>query len=140
MTAPDRIDATTEQGTGMILPIAKALTHVMTVYTAITREWPLSTGDALAELSDASAHLTDAVFPYDLMTEATAKAIDGWIGQLNAEAVRPTTDATEETPLADAINEEQLKKLATDTWQLLTILDRELTGLTTNQADPGLLP
>lgn len=139
MTAPDRIIATTEQGTGLVLPIAKAMSHVMTVYTAIAREWPLSARDAAAELEDAAEHLRSLHVPRGLMTSAAEQAVDGWIGELSTQtgAIRITD---EDAALTETLDVEQLKQLATDTWQLITQLDRELTGLNPNQADPGQLP
>ncbi len=139
MTAPERIPATTDEGTGLVLPIAKALTHVMTVYTAITREWPLSAEDAVAELEDAANHLRGLNIPHGLITTPTAEAIQGWIGEIQTRASSPQLEGENPT-LTETISIDELKLAATDTWQLLTQIDRELTGLNPQQTDPGGLP
>ena len=136
MTEP--IAATTDNGTGLILPITKALTHVMSVYTAIAREWPMTAADAQAELEEAKNHLAAATIPEELMTRATVIVINDWKNNLNAAA--NAIDIATEQPLAEAVSTEQLKSLATDTWQLICQLELELTGLTVGQVDPGRMP
>jgi hypothetical protein len=140
MTAPATIEAATDQGTGLILPISKALTHIMSIYTATTREWPMTVADATAELDAASGHLRDAVIPAELMTDESVTAINGWIAHLNEQLNAVRNNTNHEAQLAEALNIDELKQIASNTWQLLTNLDRELTGLEPNNTDPGRLP
>ena len=138
---PDRIEATTPAGTGLVLPIAKALTHIMTIYTALTREWPLSATDAIAELEEAMGHMRNAHIPFDIMTEDASTAVSGWQDALHARLTTLRTAlGAEDTLTAESPQVDDLKMLATDAWQLLTHLDRELTGLDASSADPGNLP
>ena len=58
-----RLLADTEYGTGLALPIAKAMSHLMIVHEATHREWPLTSKAALAELREAAGHLTGLTAP-----------------------------------------------------------------------------
>lgn len=137
MTEP--IAPTSELGTGLVLPIAKALTHLMAVHTAIDREWPLSASDAIAEIQDARDHIRAANVPEHLMTAEAVTTLAGWRAILE-DRITTSPAASEDTPLADVISIAQLHDLAASTWQLLSLLDRELTGLSPTGTDPGRLP
>lgn len=135
----EAIPATTENGTGLVLPAAKALAHVMLVHEAIGRGWAITTGDAVLDLEDAYNHIVDATIPDGLMTAEAAGAYHHWAEELTGqlEALRQAND---ETPVAEAINVDDLKQLAKNAWQLMTVLDRELTGLPIRDTDPGRIP
>ena len=135
----DTIPATTDQGTGLILPVAKALTHVMIVHSAITRDWPLAPGDAVAELQDALTHMESATLPQQLMTDDAYDTITHWRDQIRV-AINANTTITDETPLNEAVDVDVIREIARQSWQMLTAMDREFTGLTPAQAEPGRLP
>lgn len=138
--APTTIEATTEQGTGLILPIVKALTHIMAVHNAITHEWPMTTEDALAEIDDASRHMTTLMIPSELMTAESADEIERWISLLQASLIELRGDVVADQNISDSHHTEVIKLLAKQTWQLITVLERELTGLRPADTDPGRLP
>jgi len=140
MTAPDLIPATTDQGSGLLLPAMKAYSHIMTVYNAISREWPMATTDAMAELGDAADHLRTIKLPVGLMTQPTEDAVVNWIAEITGQIEGLEPPENDEAPLAEAISADDLKRMATQSWQLATQLDRELTGLNPNDTDPGQLP
>lgn len=139
MTAPTPLAATTEQGSGLILPIAKALAHITSVYTAIVRDWPMSIADASAELDDALVHFQNAKVPHGLMTAEATSAIDIWREVLQ-ERIHTLQDSMDLDAQVQTLDTEPLKQLSQDTWQLLVNLDLELTGLEPRDVDPGNLP
>lgn len=139
-TTPTPIPATTETGTGLILPIAKALNHIMSVYTAVTREWPMTTSEAIAEIDDAARHLQNLTIPRELMTEGSVEQIGDWLLLLNNSLTEIRLSIPPDENIATSVNTAVIRLLASQTWSLITILDRELTGLEVNNTDPGRLP
>lgn len=140
LATPPAIAATTELGSGLVLPIAKALTHIMAVFTAITREWPMTIEDAAAELEEANQHFRNATIPRELMTADATNAIDTWTAILLNRLGNLQANLNPDAPLAESVELLGLQSLATETWQLLVGLDRELTGLENNNVDPGRMP
>lgn len=136
---PTPIEATTDLGTGLVLPIAKALTHIMAVYNAITREWPMTIADAAAELGEATRHMQNATLPWELMTDATASDIAAWQNSISSNSRQLSGMIAQEEQLSE-LGTDSLKELARNAWQILALLDRELTGLENNQVDPGRMP
>ena len=137
---PTPIPATTENGSGLLIPITKAIGHIMAIHTALMREWPMTCAEAGAELHEAQSHLRNAVIPRELMTEDAITQIDLWINDLQDRITTMRALLNLDDPLRESTEVEPLRAFATNSWQLLTHLDRELTGLEPNNTDPGQVP
>lgn len=139
------LPATSDLGTGLTLPIAKAIGHLHLAWTALDMQWADLTAEQLhAELVEANQHLAVALHPENLLTEQANTAITNHrtaLGQRITELTRSITPNpdTKATDLPDDIKA-QIREIIPATWALLTTLDRELTGLTEAQTDPGRMP
>ena len=131
----------TANGTGLALPLAKAHSHLMLIHEAHAREWPLSARAATAELREAASHLAGLTYPRTLITAELADELDAWQAALSAAVLELGEDAPtdETTPLSEA-NRAKIPDLVEKCWALLTLVDREITGLSPTEAEPGRLP
>lgn len=134
------IEPRTDAGTGITVPIAKALSHLMLVHEASAREWPLTNEAAAAEVNEAVTHLRDIVIPRDLLTEDTAAGIAEWMDTLHpfGEDIRRDTSPIPDELFHTNAQRENLQAIVRQTWALLAVVDREITGVT--GADPGSRP
>ena len=136
-----QMEATTETGRGLLVPIAKALSHLMLMHSAIRREWPLSGDSARTEIAEAVRHLSDMVVPSDLISEELQLELTNWTTELSGSstvlAAEVVTDP--DAPLSEA-RVDTLRQLISNTWRLLALIDLELTGLRPADVDPGTLP
>lgn len=129
---------------GLLTPLLKAYGHIALAHAAITRRtaeedaWAPSIDAITAELAAATVHaallrLYDT--PLDtLLTETTRNEIRRWIDDLNGATTMITGDNHWDS------HRVSIEDIMTLMWQLTTRLDRELTGLNTNQSDPGRTP
>jgi hypothetical protein len=130
----------TERGTGFVLPVGKAIAHLLVVVNAITREWPMTIEEAAAELNETAEHLNDLNFNRDLISTDTNAAIDAWRDQIREALATVQANALSAPDGSLAEVAPRLAQIATDTWTLLTVIDRELTGLSDAATDPGHRP
>lgn len=133
------IEPRTVTGVGLTVPIAKALTHIMLVHDGTSRD--LTIESASAELTEAAAHLNDVILDRTLYTDELCTTIEEWraaVRQLGG-AFSTAAIASPDSPLTDD-HKDDLRQLATRTWALLTLIDREITGLPLNHTDPGRQP
>ena len=140
--APPALQATprTTSGTGLTVPIAKALAHLWLVHEATAREWPITAEQASAEIAEAVTHLRDIIYPEDLLTETLVSELATWNPTLTTFAATAAAEAVSspEEPFS-ADHAEDLRSIVRGTWALLALIDREITGLEL-QADPGSMP
>lgn len=133
------IQALSPNGSGLALPVAKALAHMMTAHAACVREdWPITATQLRAELTEAVSHLNTLSLSHELFTEELAIEIQSWTDNVVGVHRNFIVNDPEAAPHADQVAE--LQDLITLTWSLLTLIDREITGLPATQADPGLRP
>lgn len=135
-----RIEARTDAGSGLALPLAKGLSHLWLVWEASSREWPLTMEQAAAEVAECVQHLTDINYPHDLLTQGLIGDIATWTASLSAYS-RDLNTASARTP-DDPFTAEQraeLQDIIRQTWSLISLIDREITGLD-HTADPGRRP
>jgi len=141
MTAPAELAITsrTDQGLGISVPLAKILSHLMVVDSAITHEWPLTNALVTTELREATNHLDGLVLPQTLITEELRLQIDQWRMEM-AESIRvligEAREAGEDYDPKPA--QESIRDVVRDTMTLLTHVDREITGIP--NSDPGRMP
>ena len=133
----------TERGTGVALPVSKAIWHAMAVFTAIRRTWPMTVEEARSELDEAANHIGDIQSPASLLSATTQAAIAKWNTEQQAirtaiatlESANPDTILTNELLPADS-----LQKFIQSGWAFISLIDSELTGLTGAESDPGRVP
>jgi hypothetical protein len=132
----------THAGAGLTVPIAKALAHLMLVNLAIEAEWGISAATARAEIGEAASHLQDLYFGNGLLTDDLRREIETWMVDVH-EWHRDLSRRSIPEPDEGILEEDDLVGLRTtitQTMALLALIDRELTGLPTTQADPGSRP
>ena len=123
------VEPRTTAGTGLTLPIAKALAHLVLVREATIREWPLERDARDTELREAFEHIRDIIAPSDLLTFELFGKFDDWKQIITAELHQLSNYH---------FDLDQLKNLITRTWQLLAFIDKEIAGI--DNADPGSRP
>lgn len=132
----------TQAGTGLSVPIAKALAHLWLVHEAVTRAWPLTLEAASAEVGEAITHLRDLRLPETLLTDNLIEAVHNWSANLTpygSELVAASLTDPEASLTDDQKNE--LRGIVRNTWTLLALVDREITGIESPaNADPGTMP
>lgn len=133
---PAEIEPRSDLGSGLILAISKAASHISLIPFALARDITLSPTDIGTELDDASRHLDQIVTPSDLLTVAANDRINDWRLHIAGclEELRGRTRENDELSDADRT---LVRDIVEDTWQLLAVLDLELAGVV---ADPGRLP
>lgn len=133
------IEPRTDAGTGLTVPIAKALAHFMLIHEAATREWPLTTEMANAELSEGVTHLGDVALGNELFTDTLINDVVEWMTATRATAGQfVAASISSPESMLDADQRETLQGLIRNTWSLLALVDRELTGR--DFPDPGRRP
>ena len=134
------IEPRTTSGSGLSVPVAKALAHLWLVNEAMGHEdWPFTNEAASAEISEAITHLRDIRYPTELLTETLVNELEAWTNALTPYAADLTSLALNQPD--DSFGEphrDDLQTLIRQTWTLLTLIDREITGIET--ADPGRTP
>ena len=137
-TTPNSLyNPTTDRGTGISLPISKAVYHAMSIFTATQRNWPMTNEEAHHELTEALNHIGDIQDINNLISTEASEAITNWTDTLPALQTQFPDGNTD--PI-DPSNIPAIRTMVTEAWGLLSLIDRELTGLTGAQSDPGRLP
>lgn len=134
------IRAITHAGRGLTLPIAKALAHLMVIHEAVSHGWEITRPTALAEMREAVEHLNDIYYGDALLTGEMEAELDEWSVNLRETQSEIANQTAPETGALSDGDKTLLQEIITQTWALLTVVDREITGLTTHQADPGQRP
>lgn len=124
-----------ENGTGLVLPIAKAYSHLLVAFLIVRNEWSAETITTRQEINDAIRHLDGLQWPEGALTNETVLQIDMWRTNMSEIHQWISTEAREAYP-ENAI--EQLRNAVTACIAILNRLDLELTG--TAAAVPGELP
>lgn len=140
-TAPEPIEARTDTGTGLLVPIAKFYGHLATIEASVAREWPLSREAAAAELAEAVNHINSLIpmAGHALFTEETIATTVNWETEVRRESLSLTevSRMDPEEPLTPEMRD-SIRDLMRSSWNLLARIDREVTGVT--GADPGRQP
>lgn len=137
----DIIEGRTEHGTGLVLPLAKGVSHLMLVYNAAHREWPMTVAEAAAEISEATEHFGEMQWPEGLMTDDTAHMLGDWrrrVIEVSTQLRSAVRENAEQTIVE--FGDETIRQLAREAWTVLTLTDREITGLSDGDTDPGRTP
>ena len=126
----------TDLGTGIALPVGKALGHLLVVYHAQAREYPMSIQTAADELNEAQLHLDHLVYPEGFLTDATTGAITQAKEAISAVAttLRESTDTPNDTMIV-TFEPAILQRTVMDIINLLSAIDYELTGIAPNVGD-----
>lgn len=136
------IEPRTERGTGLVLPVGKAIAHLHTVVNALARQWPITNEEAAAELAEVAEHIHDATAVEDLLSTTAFDALNEWKTNIATAlaSARQTATAAPEDAAAESDIATTVAAIATQSWPMFTLLDRELTGLSNADTDPGRLP
>jgi hypothetical protein len=144
VATPDilQLEARTDLGKGLSVPIAKALAHLTFAHGAIARGWDLNAGAVAAEIAEAIDNLNQTIIPDDLVTPELAGAIAAWTVDLTNESRRITREARDNDAEASPTDDtkQTLINLIIATWNLLALIDVEITGLNPRDVDPGRQP
>lgn len=135
------IEATTDRGTGLILPIAKAMAHLVSLNNELSREEPINNQQVAAEIMESGEHFSDATVREELVSEAFRESYEAWKTRVQTLTQRATESAYDQN--LEEIKAElkaEIKEACIESWSILTQLDREVTGLINEQTDPGRQP
>ena len=143
MTIP--YNPTTDDGTGFLVPIVKAMSHLHIVTVATGYEWPINAEVARGNLDHAIAHLDGMADTEQIISKPLVKHIKDWRNQLTAlrdslqhlEGQDPEATVTKDNLEGDR---DRLKVMEQQTWALLALLDQDLLGWNAGQTDAGRNP
>lgn len=144
MTVPttdalSRIGGGSERGQGLALPVAKTLAHLMTVHNALTRDnWPMNALQARTEIGEAVSHLSTLSLNHALFTEDLKIELQSWTDNVTAHFRNYTVHDPDAEPAEQ--QRQDLAAIIRLTWSLLSLIDREITGLPAFMAEPGMAP
>jgi len=133
----------TDRGTGVLIPAAKALGHLMLVHQAVANGWGLTNEQARAEIEEALVHANDLSSIADLVATETYTNILGWRAYLLEQLTVLKAELSTAESLDAAVTPETLpaiQDIVQATWATLSAIDRDLTDLRNAEADPGRLP
>lgn len=130
----------TERGTGLSLPIAKALADLMVVIEAWHRDWPLSNRDAASQLDAAIEHYDDLRLPDTILSSTFLTEITDWVRDTRTLIAAARTELFMNEDLDAKTLLPDLRDAVERTWALLTALDHELTGMSPTLTDRGRTP
>lgn len=135
------IEARTDRGSGLTLPLAKGISRLILVYNALGRDWPMNQEEAAQEITEANQLFGSILVDERLLSEEAKNILTEWIGSMQElrDELNTAAQATPEEPLVEA-TKALIRTRAGEAWSVLTIIDRELTGLSNDQTDPGRLP
>jgi hypothetical protein len=137
----EAIVATTDRGSGLTLPLAKGISRLILVYNALGRNWPLTQEEAAQEIQEANQHFGGIIVDEHLLSESAIATLNEWrtsMTELGAELTASSRNTPEEQVVE--ATKALIRTRAGEAWSVLTLIDRELTGLTDAQTDPGRLP
>ena len=137
----EAITPRTDRGSGLTLPLAKGISRLILVFNALGREWPLTQEEAAQELMEANQHFGAIIVDENLLSAEAIEALNTWkqdMQELGAEI----TSAARNTPEEQLVEATKtlIRTRASEAWTVLSIIDKELTGLRDDQIDPGRLP
>lgn len=139
----------TDLGTGVLVPLVKAIMRPLYVMGAANNGWPMTLEMAQAEIADAQMRILQMRLQdrRALLTEETYTALNEWTQQV-APLSRAINDLISEHGLDATIDNESIAPVlnpavvtyAQQTWAMLARLDNELLSLEGEDNDPGRLP
>lgn len=135
------IEARTDRGLGLTLPLAKGISRLILVFNALSRDWPITREEAAQEIAEANQHFANINLQENILSDVTFTELTDWrtsMQELGAELLAQSTSEPEE-PLIEA-TKALIRTRAGEAWSILTLVDRELSGLPDDQTDPGRLP
>lgn len=117
------------EGSGLVLTVAKIMAHLQALYNAVAYEWPMTGAAAQAELQDALRHTEPnrLIIP-EWLTAPTRNALEEWINNIHG-LQRRLADLEPESQLHEASEKDTLRDEITSAWNILAELDYELTGI-----------
>jgi hypothetical protein len=134
------LPATRPAGAGTIVPLVKAIWHLLLVREALHNDWDMSLEDAHREIEESMLHVNAFSMNEFMMTNDTVAVIKKWVKDAGVYRNDMHTKYENRTPRAtfkSVFEDAPLKELITNSWQLLARLDLELTGQTADNIDPG---
>lgn len=135
MTLP--YNPTTDYGAGFLPLLNRATGHALFVIGARLHDWPMTTEQAHAELTEAINHINALQVNAGLLSTAGREAIENWKTTLQGlvNELAPHVNTNPDARLmADMVT------YAQQTYALLAILDTELLDLAPPHTDAGRLP
>ena len=127
---------TTDNGTGLLVPLFKALHHFHNITVATAMGWKITAEQARAELEHITQHMNDINIVLDtgVCAEQTIAYIRDWYEQTQDEVRTKLTeldnaDPKKELPKGKEFRE-SLKAIETQGWALLSYVDADLMGHT----------
>lgn len=140
---------TTDLGTGVLVPLVKAMMRPLYILGASQNDWPMTLEMAQADIQDAQTRILQMRVRdrQSLLTNDTYEALVSWEASLNPLAGVIQTaindhglDKPISEPAVKAVLEPAIVTYAQQTWALLARLDNELMSLNGEDNDPGRLP
>lgn len=114
-----------QNGTGLVLPIAKAYTHLAIAFLIVRNDWSAEVQTTRQEINDSIAHLDGLQWPEGALTQDTVDQIDSWRMEMTAIQRWMTTETTDGYP-ENAVD--QIRSAVSACLAILNRLDLELTG------------
>lgn len=135
------IEARTDRGSGLTLPLAKGISRLILVYNALGRDWPMTQEEAAQEITEANQLFGAIMLDERLLSTEARETLGEWIRSMAdlRDELSTAARSTPEEPLVEA-TKAIIRTRANEAWSVLTRIDRELTGLRDDQTDPGRLP
>lgn len=131
---------TTVRGVGFLPCLVRATHKALHVVAAVSMEWPITAEQAKAELQLAMESLNTIQTLGKVLSDEATNHLNDWLVQTQSlSTLLGGLEAVDPEMNIDTLTQ-PLKDYLTQTWALLSIMDKELLGLDDTQTDPGQRP